>query len=172
MSFFALPLMAEIAAAFAGFATIAGIIGRDALQADAIFDIVLHSLIALFFALIGILLIGSGAMGYPTFRVLALVLLTVSVLALVREVQVYRASWRHMTEEEKTGGLGQVLGVGALASMLPSPVLSATIAAGAFPERAALLYELALLSHLLVALLLLLHLVWINFALRSPPPAA
>ena len=40
------------------------------------------------------------------------------------------------------------------------------------PARATFLYELALLSHLLVALFLLLYLVWVNFALRARPPAA
>jgi hypothetical protein len=56
--------------------------------------------------------------------------------------------------------------------MLPSPVLAAVVAAGFLPARAAFLYELALLSHLLVALFLLLYLVWVNFALRTRPPAA
>jgi hypothetical protein len=172
LEFFALSLVAEVGAAFAGFATIAGVIGRDDMQADSIFDIVLHCLIAVVFALVAIAVIGTGGFGHQSLRGIALVLLAVSVLGIAREVHVYRASWRDMPEEEKTGGLGRALGVGALLSMLPSPVLAAVVAAGFFSARAAFLYELALLSHLLVALFLLLYLVWVNFALRARPPAA
>ena len=52
MQFFALPLIAEIGAALAGFATLAGIIRRDELDADAIFGIVFNSLIAVVFAIV------------------------------------------------------------------------------------------------------------------------
>ena len=70
------------------------------------------------------------------------------------------------------GGLGRVFGLGALVSMLPSPLLACVIIGGSFPTAAALLYELAVFSHLLVAIFLLLYVVWWNFALRRGPPAA
>jgi hypothetical protein len=51
---------------------------------------------------------------------------------------------------------------------MPLPaLLAAVVVMGVFPARAAMLYELAVLSHLLVAIFLLLYVVWRNFALRS-----
>ena len=166
MEFFVLPLIAEIGAAFAGFATLAGIIRHDELVADAIFSVVLQSLIAVFFALAAILFVGSGGSSSESLRAIAMGLLLASVLAVAREIQVYLATWRQMKEEEKEGGFGRALGLAGLVSMLPSPLLAASVAGGIFPARAAFLYELALLSHLLVAILLLLYVVWKNFALR------
>lgn len=171
MQFFALSLIAEIGAALAGFATLAGVIRHDELDADAIFGTVFNSLIAVFFALIAILFAGAGGTGSQSIRVIAAALLFTSVVAISREVKVYRASWRDMHEKAKVGGFGRIFGAASLVSMLPSPLLASVVMSGIFPARAALLYELAVLSHLLVAIFILLYVVWRNFALHRGPPA-
>jgi hypothetical protein len=170
LQFFALPLIAEIGAALAGFATLAGIIRRDELDSDAIFAIVFNSLIAVVFALVGILFAGAEGTGTLSIRIIAGALLPTATLAIAREVNVYRTSWRAMPEERTVGGLGRLFGIGALVTMLPSPLLACAIMSGHFQSGAALLYELAVFSHLLVAIFLLLYVVWWNFALRRGRP--
>lgn len=166
MEFSALSLIAEISAALAGFATLAGVVRHDELDADGIFAIVLNCLIAMLFALIAILLVGPAGIGSQALRPLSAALLLAFVLALWREVNVYRLSWRDMPERRE-GGLGGVFGIGAIVSMPLPALLAAVVVMGVFPARAAMLYELAVLSHLLVAIFLLLYVVWRNFALRS-----
>ena len=70
------------------------------------------------------------------------------------------------------GGGGAIFAIAALVCMLPSPMLAAAIMGGIFPTRAAFLFELAVLSHLMVAILLLLYVVWQHFALRPARLAA
>ena len=170
MQFFALSLIAEIGAALAGFATLAGIIRRDEIDSDAIFAIVFNSLIAVVFALVGILFAGAEGTGTLSIRIIAGALLATATLAIAREVNVYWVSWRTMPEERTVGGLGRLFGIGALVTMLPSPLLACVIMSGYFQTSAALLYELAVFSHLLVAIFLLLYVVWWNFALRRGRP--
>jgi hypothetical protein len=129
-------------------------------------------MIAVSFALVAIVFAGSRAAAGSSLRAIAMALLLSSLLAMHREFRVYQLSWRDMPDEEKEGGLGSFLAIGALVSMVPSPVLAGAVVSGAFPARAAFLYELAVLSHLLVAILLLLHAVWRNFALRPGAPSA
>ena len=172
MQFFALSLIAEIGAALAGFATLAGIIRHDEIDADAIFGIVFNSLIAVVFAIVGILIAGAEGTGAQSIRIVAGALLLTDIVALVREVNVYRASWRSMPEERMAGGLGRIFGIGALLSMLPSPLLACAIISGSFQTGAALLYELAVFSHLLAAIFILLYVVWWHFALHRRKPVA
>ena len=88
MQFFALSLIAEIGAALAGFATLAGIIRRDDLDADAIFAIVFNCLIAVVFALVGILFAGAEGSGTHSIRIIAGILLPTANVALARAFNV------------------------------------------------------------------------------------
>jgi hypothetical protein len=68
LEFSALSLIAEISAALAGFATLAGVVRHDELDADGIFAIVLNCLIAMLFALVAILLVGPTGIGSQALR--------------------------------------------------------------------------------------------------------
>jgi len=167
MQFFALPLIAEIGAALAGFATLAGVIRHDDLDADAIFAAVFNSLIAVVFALIAILLAGASGSGAQSIRFAGAALLLASLVAISREVSVYRASWRDASKTPDVQGLGSIFGIAALVTMVPPPLLAFAVVSGAFPDHAALFYELAVFSHLLIAIFFLLYVVWRHLALRS-----
>ncbi len=66
----------------------------------------------------------------------------------------------------------KILGGGAGLAILSAPPLSILVAFGVFPEQGRLLYESALLCHVLVAVLLLLYVVWRNYAVQKHRPDA
>lgn len=167
LEFHALSLMAEVGVAVAGFATIAGVIRHDALHADAIYDVVLHSLTAVFFSILVVTLAGSGGLERGTLRLVASALAVVALFSSVRELRVFASAQRELDEEKRHGGVGRVLGFGSLIAMIAAPVPSGLVVADAVSD-AALVFELAILTHLAAAMLLLLYLVWYNFALEAP----
>lgn len=152
LEFFALPLIAEIGAALAGFATLAGVIGDNELDADSIFATVFNSLIAVIFAVLAILFLSREGTHSDSIRFLAAALLAASVTAIAREINVYRSSWRDHSKRPALDGLGKVFGSASLLTMPVSPLLSCAVISGVFSTSAALLYELAVFSHLAVAM--------------------
>jgi hypothetical protein len=170
LEFLALPLIAEIGAALAGFATLVGVIRHDELDADAIFATVFNSLIAVVFAIVAILFLESSETAGQSIRFIAALLLATSVMVISREFNVYRLSWKDESKRPEVTGVGRFFGAATVVSMFVSPALTCVVVGGLFPMRAALLYEFAVFSHLLTAIFLLLFVVWRNFALRSNPP--
>ncbi len=66
------------------------------------------SMIAFFFALVAILIAGTGDSARSSIRAIAMALLLTSVLAGVREFRVYQAAWRHLPDEKRQEGTGLV----------------------------------------------------------------
>ncbi len=169
MDFVALTTIAEVGAALAGFAALAGVLKSGAFDSDSIFDVVVNSLIALVFSLLA-LRFGETSGGV---RILATALALASSVALARSLRVGWAAYHAYRDEMITYDLSsRIIWFGASLSMLLVPPVSILVAADFLPARARLLYETALLSHLLAAALLLLDVVRRNFAIGGNPPAA
>jgi len=169
LEFTALPLIAEVGAALAGFATLSGVIRGDVLDSDALFDAVLNSLIAVFFSLLALLFGSLGADGLGL-RIVAVALLLTSALSLTRSLRVTRAAASNETLEFDR--VSRIIGYLTLLSMLAVPPLALTVAAGLFPAHAALLFESAVFGNLVAGILALLYVVWRNLAIPLAPPPA
>ena len=165
MEFVALTTIAEVGVALAGFATLAGAIKSNAFDSDSIFDVVVNSLLAMLFSLLA-LRFGSNSDGL---RAIAAALAVASAIAVARTVKIIIAGYRDENAVFQIPTI--VIGWGAFLCMLFVPPIAALVAGDLFPSKAAVLYESALLSHLLAASLLLLDVVRRNFALPGDPPA-
>ena len=166
VEFVALSTIAEGGIALAGFATLAGAIRGSRYDWDGIFDVVVNSLMAAVFALLA-MRFGSGAAGL---RLVSLGLALVGALAAARTLQVVRAAIRD--DAEVFDRWSSILGFPSLFCVLSSPVLALSLSAGAFAGKSALLFESALLLHVVAAALILLDVVRRNIAIRGERPAA
>jgi len=90
-------------------------------------------------------------------------MLVPSGLILGRSLQMMWITWG----AEGYDAFSLMLGFNAVAVTLAVPPVELLVAFGSFPERAALLFEIALLAHVTVGAVLLLYVVWRNFAAKA-----
>ena len=165
MEFVALTTIAEVGAALAGFATLAGAIRGNAYDIESVYGAVLNAIIALVFALLALRFGGSDV----GLRILAAALAVVSSLVVTRLVRLVANAREDSAKYDRSS---KILGRGAGLAILSAPPLSILVVFGVLPEQGRLLYESALLCHVLAAVLLLLYVVWRNYAIQHHRPAA
>jgi hypothetical protein len=167
VQFVDLSTVAEIGATLAGFATLASAIRGTSYDADAIFDVVANSLVALIFAVLGLAL-GTS---HDALRVLGLLLATSSGILLVRDIQVtmhIRSDDSAVFDYDRASVL---LGWSCMLIIAAPPVLGAVVAANLYPDESLALYGFALVAQIVAAALMLLDVVRRHLAHRGDPPA-
>ena len=172
MEFVSLALIAEVGATLAGFATMMSALNRNRDNSTAMWGVVLLGLLAMVFSFLGLRFAGSA----NAIRVIAALLFVVSFLVMMHALReavrgtrdnMRRAQEKSIRSDDDIPSL--VLGSSAaLCSTLP-PSMAILVATNAFPESAKLIYELALLSLILVAALLMLYLTWRTLGARIAP---
>lgn len=134
---------------------------RHAYDSEAVFGVVVNGSIAMVFSLFA-LRFGGGDLGL---RVLAVMLAGVAVMLLRRALRLWVGA--RGNETVVYDGPSTILGMAAVVAMLSSLLLSVLVAVDVRPREARLMFESALLCHLLIAVFLLTIAVWKNFALRD-----
>ena len=165
LEFVALTTIAEVGVALAGFATLASAFNRHAFDSEAVFGVVANGSIAMVFSLFA-LRFGGADLGL---RVLAVMLAAVAVMLLRRALRLWVGA--RVDETLVSDGPSTILGMAALVGMLSSFLFSVLVVVDVRPGDAGLMFESALLCHLLIAVFLLIMAVWRNFAVRDVSPA-
>ena len=165
MQFADLSTIAEIGATLAGFATLAAAIRGTTYDADAIFDVVAHSLLALIFALCASTFGSTEGM----LRGLSALLAVSSSLLLARDIRIIL-----LVREDKSADYDRTsIVVGWLYMLIIAvpPILATTVSINLYPSAAGLLYESALTAQIAASALMLLDVVRRHLAHRSDSPA-
>lgn len=156
-----LTIVAEVGAALAGFATLAGVLRRGHRDRIVAFGVVETSLIAVAFALLPRILVDL--------RLTALLFFAVwTTVALTRTLQNMRVTGRSILA---TNELHPLLGLAALGTSIAGSAFSLLVVLSIWPEHEQRFYESAVICPLLVSSFML----WLtvrNLVLTEEDPAA